>query len=103
MCVGARQEADAQIQRLRAYLAARGYLPGGTMAHAVAGLTIAQTRASQDLNVCRADPNRCTHCLRQGLADLGAVQACVRQCHAAVPACVRIRRCDSGDFLAGVP
>jgi ferredoxin len=110
LCVGALQESEAQIQRLRAYLAARGYLPSGPMAHAVAGLSIAQTRASQDLNVCRGDPNRCTHCLRQGQADrglieadMGVIQACVRQCHAAVPACVRIRRCGGGDFLAGIP
>jgi hypothetical protein len=97
-CQEIRRESEDQQNRLRAYLAARGLLSGGSTTR---GLLIARSRADTDLRECRAAHNaRCTHCRA---APLETTITCSQQCQATIPACVRLTRCEGGPFLQGVP
>ncbi len=83
---------DFEINRLRAYLAARGYPPGtGQTGDAMRGVALAHARGKADKQRCEADQRSCA----SGSRDLERLRVCAEQSDA----CRRVRRCYTGSPL----
>ena len=109
-CNDARNDMADKRRRLFGYLTARGYLFGTPTLEGLQGLLIATGRGESDTRSCFAEHEaRCGHCQAttpgtvQPFDSIDRMTACLKACTDRIGSCVRMKRCNEGPFLSGVP